>query len=121
MFERVLFKPCRPVYLQPVYWLRWWYGEMLSILFFFSLFLIALVEDTFQFLVMLKQLVTLQPLHQDYAVVGRGIGVVIRLGWIAVGLTCLLMVLIVDALLLVGWMLIPPLLLLALFTSLVIV
>jgi hypothetical protein len=107
MFARSLFQPYRMYLLQPWYFLEWWYAEVLKNLVLFCFYLVARVEDTFSFLVMLKQLVTLQPLHQDYSVVGRGIGVTIRLFWIVFGLIALVLSLAIAILIMSVWILLP--------------
>jgi hypothetical protein len=81
-----LFESYRPWYLRPLDLIRWWYTRGLLNIVFFSLFLIATIEDTFSLLVMLKAVLTLKPLHQDNSVVGRGIGIFVRLLWVMVGL-----------------------------------
>jgi hypothetical protein len=107
MFAKSLFKPYRRLLLEPLYFGQWWYKEVLGNIVFFALFLLARVEDTFSFFVMLKQLITLQPLHQDFSIVGRGIGVVLRFFWLTGGLVGLSVVLVFDLVLILGWILLP--------------
>jgi len=110
MFSHQLLKDYRSPLLEPVFFLRWWYGRATLNVLFFGLFLVAGVEDRFSFIVMLKQVLTLQPLHQDYSIVGRGIGVVIRLLWILIG-AVVMAAAVISALSLIGvWLGLPLLL-----------
>ncbi|OIP97324.1 hypothetical protein AUK40_03510 [Candidatus Wirthbacteria bacterium CG2_30_54_11] len=71
--------------MHPVYFFLWWYGKAFVRLLFVLLYVLASVEDFFSVLVMFKAILTLQPLHQDFSVVGRGIGITIRLFWVGIG------------------------------------
>ena len=115
MFAHSLLPSYRSFYLQPVFFVRWWYGKAFVHLLFFGLYLIALVEDQFSIIVMFKAVVTLQPLHQDYSIVGRGIGVVIRLLWICIALIAFVLALAIALLIVAFWVLVLP----ALFIGLV--
>jgi len=117
MLAHSLLPAYKPFYLQPIYFLAWWYGRALVHLLFFGLYLIALVEDQFSIIVMFKAILTLQPLHQDFSIVGRGIGVVIRLLWICVALVAFALALIVTSSMLIVWILLPPVLVLGLVSS----
>ncbi len=85
MLSHTFISSDKPWILHPVYFVRWWYARafvrLVSVLFFF----LATVEDSFSLVVMLRAIITLQPLHQDFSVVGRGIGIVIRLFWVVIG------------------------------------
>lgn len=107
LVESALFRIYRPVAFEPVAFLRWWYGDMLRRIVLLALYGLARVEDVFSFWVMIKQLVTLQPLHQDYAIIGRAIGVVVRLMWVAAGILVMAVALVVCLIGVLAWLVLP--------------
>ncbi len=97
----------RPWWMLPAAFLSWWYGQACKQVLFFALFIIAATEDIFAVLTMLKAIVTLQPLHQDYSLVGRGIGVVFRLGWVSIGIVLVAVSICLAMAVLLVWLALP--------------
>lgn len=112
MNQRFFVPAARPTLLEPLFFLRWWYGRALYSVVLIALYHVAVMEDRFSLLLMLRQIFLLQPLHQDYSAIGRVIGVVIRLLWSVVGGAVIFLVIVFALLEIALWIALPLALLL---------
>lgn len=117
MFDRSLFPFYQPFWWIPVGIPLWWYGRAFVHTFFLSLYLVASAEDRFSLLIMLKQILLLQPLHQDFSIIGRAIGVVVRILWSIVGIFVTMMALMLALILIAIHLLLPVALFYGLWVS----
>lgn len=108
VYSRSLVAPAyRQWWLQPLFFVWWWYSLGLRYVLYFCLYIVASVEDFFSFVAMVKSVIFLQPLHQDFSAVGRLMGVLVRLLWLVIGLASLAVVLCLAAFLIGLWVALP--------------
>jgi len=118
MFDRSLFPFYQPFWWIPVGIPLWWYGRAFLHTFFLSLYLVASIEDRFSLFIMLKQILLLQPLHQDFSIIGRAIGVVVRIMWSVSGIVVTSIAITVSLILITFHLLLPVALFYGLWISL---
>lgn len=91
----------------------WWYSEGIRELLVFCAYHIRWAEDTFSLREMALELVKFSPLHRDYGqkfldtLTARGIGLVVRGGWVLAALLLIILLLLLSVTLIVFWLLFP--------------